>query len=117
MKVLQTLGAHAGGQVGIFQYCRTSEGVYVDPTVGFSSADEFTVSHDDWVDLLAYLGGLGYSTFDLSELRDEISDYLTIGSSEAAAIVAILEHEGSFDHYGGVRGGGVSAAIILRRDY
>lgn len=37
--------------------------------------------------------------------------------SHAAKFAAVLEHEGSIDHYGGVIGHGQSASIYLRRDF
>ncbi|BBK11100.1 hypothetical protein WP3W18E01_17430 [Raoultella ornithinolytica] len=117
MKVLQTLGVHQGGQAGIFQYKRTSEGVIIDPTVGFNeSAEKFTVSSEQWDDMLTRLENIGNKVVNLTDLKDEVSDELGLNNSEAAAIVAILEHEGTFDHYGGVAGRGESVSITLRRD-
>lgn len=40
-----------------------------------------------------------------------------LNPSHAAKIAAVLEHEGSIDHYGGVMGQGLSASIYLRRDF
>lgn len=118
MKVLQTLGEHsATQQAGIFQYARTKSGVIIDLTVGLSAnGDKFTISSEDWQGLLETLGE-GNKVFELSDLRSSIEEHFSLNGSEAAAVVAILEHEGSFDHYGGLKGGGVYVSINLIRDY
>ncbi|MGC8343651.1 hypothetical protein [Pantoea ananatis] len=117
MKVLQTLGVYQGQQAGIFQYKRNSEGVVIDPTIGLNaSAEQFTITNDDWQAMVQRLENIGRKVVDLTELKDEIADEFSMNNSEAAAIVAILEHEGTFDHYGGVVGRGESVSIHLRRD-
>lgn len=117
MKVLQTLGGYRGGQAGVFQYKRNSEGVYIDPTIGLNaSAEAFTIPNEDWNEMLSMLENFDRKVRDLTEIKDAIGEQFSMNNSETAAIVAILEHEGTFDHYGGFIGGGDSVSIHLRRD-
>lgn len=118
MKVLQTLGVYgATQQAGIFQYFRGADGVHIDCTVGLAAGGSVTViENQSWSSMLRYLGAQR-SVYDLGSLRGLIEIFLSINSSVAACVVAILEHEGSFDHYGGVAGVGSAVKINLRRGY
>jgi len=119
MKVLQTIGEHAGTQqAGIFQYARTAEGVIIDLTVGLSAnAQKLMMPHSHWEALLKALSKIKNKVFDMSDLRTFIEGHCGFDGSEAAAVVAILEHEGSFDHYGGLKGNNIYVSINLIRDY
>ncbi|MBA8033293.1 hypothetical protein NFJ59_07475 [Citrobacter freundii] len=117
MKVLQTLGGYQGGQAGIFQYKRDSKGIVIDPTVGMNAnAEVIEISNEDWSEMIERLENIGKKVVDLTEMKQEIAEQLGMNNTETAAVVAILEHEGTFDHYGGFIGGGDSVSIHLRRD-
>ena len=121
MKVLQTIGARAGQQPGIFQYKRTPEGVHIDSSVGqTANPSVLNFSSEEWDDLLSDLNGK--TVYTLSELKDVIDGnfrriYPDFNGSDAACIAAILEHEGSIDHYGGTSGPSQTVTINLRRDF
>ncbi len=58
----------------------------------------------------------------LSELNKLITSefhqhYTDFNGSDAACVAAILEHEGSIDHYGGTAGPSLTVSINLRRDF
>lgn len=121
MKVLQSLGLHGGTQqVAYFQYRRTPNGVEIQP---LPSGDMIFVSAQDWQSMLNALAQSARATFPLSgedSLHSRILDALpgrSFSPSHAAKFAAVLEHEGSIDHYGGVIGQGQSASIYLRRDF
>lgn len=122
MKVLQTLGVHASTQQpGIFQYKRDQKGVYIDLRVGQTeSKDTFYIDHDTWAGLLKVIDDGGRKTFPLSgddSLYSRIKGAVAeLTDSHVSCIAAILEHEGSVDHYGGVIGGGEAVSIYLRKD-
>ncbi|WP_429135706.1 hypothetical protein ACQXXB_07780 [Aeromonas veronii] len=60
MKVLQTLGSHAGVQPGIFQYWREPTQVMIDMTVGqVAGAGRVNVPNDFWNAMLFNLTTLG----------------------------------------------------------
>lgn len=127
MKVLQTLGRHKPkDQEGIFQYRRTPEGVEIDGSVGLAETLDpkcIIISHDDWQLILDAIWA-GAKTIELSE--DGVLDMLrravpSPGGTSwndcwRAYVLAILEHEGTIDIYGGARGRGVGAPIVLARD-
>ena len=54
MKILQTLGRHGGQQEGIFQYRRTTEGVFIDSAVGQAqlAPPSITVATQEWAAIL-----------------------------------------------------------------
>ena len=129
MKVLQSLGRHKPKhQEGIFQYRRTMAGIEIDMTVGQAPSVKnpiFTVSVDDWQTILSTLAAhkkaarlnrtrakkpLGPTT-SLYELIDKALPKNGWTDSHRAAICAVLEHEGSIDHYGGRSG-----PIVLKPD-
>ena len=131
MKVLQTMGKHAGSQVGVFQYKRTADGVWIDSRISTATTTPFTVciSHEDWNRLLNAIFSSRNKTFALtsagnidgqtdsqniyeliSTIRGDLND------SVKAAICAILEHEGTIDHYHGPVGGGVTVRLVVIRD-
>lgn len=135
MKVLQTLGRHKT-QEGIFQYRRTADGVYIDASIGQAKSlnpSDVVLTHDEWTAILVALGAASGETFRLTRTNTpdapQQSLYDTIFSavqkpskgwqwndSWLAYVSAILEHEGSVDHYGGSLGPGAGAPIILARD-
>ncbi|MFQ2548458.1 hypothetical protein ACK305_14370 [Aeromonas caviae] len=117
MKVLQTLGVHGPTQqAGIFQYKRTSTGVHIDTTVGQAAdAGTMDIPADNWgqmIDAISERKGV----HSLQDLKGIISEQLGVDGTGAAAVAAILEHEGSVDHYGGVVGQGERVSINLRVD-
>jgi hypothetical protein len=121
MKVLQSLGQHGGTQqVAIFQYRRTPQGIEIQSV---PDGESFSISTEEWQSMLEKLGQSSRATFPLSgenSLHGRILEALPgkgFTPSHAAKIAAILEHEGSIDHYGGVTGQGQSVSIYLRRDY
>ena len=121
MKVLQSLGQHGGTQqVAVFQYRRNPAGVEVQSV---PAGDSFCISAQEWQSMLGKLAQSSRATFPLSgedSLHSRILEALPgkgFNPSHAAKIAAILEHEGSIDHYGGVMGQGQSASIYLRRDF
>lgn len=118
MKVLQTLGSHAGTQPGIFQYWRDPKNVNIDMTVGrVEGGKHFTISNSLWTQLLVDLGN-DNAVQTLSGWNEIVRDSLgNVDTSEAACIVAVLEHEGSIDHYGGIAGRGISVDINLKRQF
>lgn len=117
MKVLQTLGVHAPTrQAGIFQYKRTSTGVHIDTTVGQAAeGGTYFILNDAWGAMIAALSSGGVVN-TLQELKGIISAQLGVDGTGAAAVAAILEHEGSIDHYGGLAGQGEHVSINLRVD-
>ncbi|WP_421171568.1 hypothetical protein [Aeromonas dhakensis] len=118
MKVLQTLGSHAGNQPGIFQYWRDPEKVNIDMTVGrVEGGGHFTISNRHWAELLEDLCNDG-AVQTLTGWNEIVRDSLgNVSISEAACIVAVLEHEGSIDHYGGIAGRGIAVDINLKRQF
>lgn len=135
MKVLQTLGRHsAAGQEGIFQYKRTQTGVWIDSTVGHANLNpgRITITNAEWTAILTAIANQPNETFRLTRTntndppRQSVYDTVasavpnpvgwTWNDSWLAYVCAILEHEGSIDHYGGSLGQGIGAPIILARD-
>jgi hypothetical protein len=136
MKVLQTLERHKHtAQEGIFQYRRTRAGVEIDASIGRADLDpaKIVLSNDEWVAILKAIGGCRGKTFRLTWTKTAAppkqSLYNTISravpkpgggwkwnDSYRSYVAAVLEHEGSIDHYGGVLGRGVGHPIVLARD-
>ncbi|EMG7908829.1 hypothetical protein ABKT78_02090 [Enterobacter ludwigii] len=119
MKVLQTLGAHGkSNHVGIFQYRRFVNGVDIWPSykIGNRLLARILISHSDWDRLLAHVGSLTKHHYTLTDLKTEICKCLKgvtdFHTNHGPAIAAILEHEGTIDHYGGK-----SAAINLKPEH
>lgn len=131
MKVLQTLGRHGGYQEGIFQYKRTSKGVFIDLSVGQAkggSICRFGLS--EWSDILKEIARSSHKTFGLSSdgqskksakrtLYKLVSDAVPKpkygvkwNDSLRAAVCAVLEHEGTIDLYHGPLGNGNGHAYI-----
>lgn len=135
MKVLQTLGRHqANGQEGIFQYRRTPDGVVIDSSVGQANLNPatFTLTSNEWQAILTAIRAAG-TTYRLTRtntpdpprlsLYDMISNAVPNPAggwvwtdSHRSYVAAILEHEGSIDHYAGTLGGGHTTPIILAHD-
>lgn len=117
MKVLQTLG-HSGGKEfpREFFYKRAAKGVYI-----YENKNEAPkiISHQNWAQLISVIAREERQTFPLSSTDpDEVTIHTIIGKflgnkyynitpTTEACIAAILEHEGTIDHY---------RAIILRKD-
>jgi hypothetical protein len=117
MKVLQTLGSHAGNQPGIFQYWREPGMVVIDMSVGqVAGAGRVTVPNNQWDAMLVQLATLG-KVQTVAQLNAFVCIQIRTNPSEAACVVAIMEHEGSIDHYGGIAGPGISVDINLKRQY
>lgn len=131
MKVMQTLGRHAGSQEGIFQYKRTSKGVFIDLTVGRARGgvvSRFTLR--EWSGILKAIAQSSHGTFGLSSdgqskrtskktLYKLVSDAVPQSKygvkwtdSLRAAVCAVLEHEGTIDLYHGPLGNGNGHAYI-----
>lgn len=136
MKVLQTLGAHACHQAGIFQYRRTAKGVYIDGGVGQARLmpSEILISSREWEDILTAIQNASDETFRLTGippfpqppngcLYKLLSDAVPRPSNGwqwndcwKSYICAILQHEGSINLYHGPLGPSATAIITLRRD-
>jgi hypothetical protein len=135
MKVLQTLGAHRGQQVGIFQYRRTPDGVNIDASVGRATLtpDNIILTNEEWAAILLRIHNVDNRTFRLTGNRPfdhppNESLYQLIGEavptptnwvwndSWCSYVCAILEHEGSIDLYHGPLGRDESAIICLAKD-
>jgi hypothetical protein len=119
MKVLQTLGRHAGHQEGIFQYRRTPDGVVIDGSVGQAllNPELVTLTTQEWTAILQAIRGAGQGSFRLTGTRpfaeppnQSLYELLTDTVSAPAGgwqwndswkayVCAILEHEGSIDLY------------------
>lgn len=131
MKVLQTLGRHAGHQEGIFQYKRTSRGVSIDLTVGqIQNGKVYRFALIEWSAILKEVAKCSHKTFGLSSdgqaktttkrtLYQVVSDAVpmpidgwTWTDSLRAAVCAVLEHEGTIDLYHGPLGNGNGYAYI-----
>ncbi|SKA79314.1 hypothetical protein SAMN03097719_3216 [Pantoea ananatis] len=118
MKVLQTLGSWqgAGSKAGVFKYRRYEKGIDLIP-YNNSRLPPIIITHSSWEVLLVDLSSLKNKTISLDDLKDEIKTSLSktmkISQNHTPAIAAILEHEGSVDHYGGGKGG---AKISLNID-
>jgi hypothetical protein len=137
MKVMQTLGRHAGAQEGVFQYRRTAQGVEIDSTVGQATLTpiSITLTHAEWTSILSAIGTATANTFRLTgsapftsppnqSLYEAIQSAVPTPSggwnwndSWKAYICAIMEHEGSVDLYHGTLGHGHSHPIVVRRDF
>lgn len=131
MKVLQTIGHHSGTQhEGIFRYRRIPNGVEIDLSVGTATTPpnlKFVVTNDEWKDILDAFASSSAGAMRLrsvhpnttnpvgptTSVQDIIKPFLTGRSSDShlAAVCAVLEHEGSIDHYGSAAG-----PIILTSD-
>jgi len=133
MKVIETLGRHqATQQKGIFQYRRTINGIEIDPSVGQASSLQpglVTISHQEWTGILMAISNASNNTFriqasttsnapqqDLDSLIQGAAPTVQWNTSLTSYVVAILEHEGTIELYGGPLGSGVGAPIVLRRD-
>lgn len=122
MKVLQTLG-HSGGSATptAFFYRRTHVGIEVS---NINEEERFTITHNNWKNLLSGLMKSEKKVFKLSgkspedeTLYAEVIKILSpiiagLTPSDIACVIAILEHEGSIDHYGG----GSVGAMHFRKD-
>jgi hypothetical protein len=136
MKLLQTLGAHGGQQIGIFQYRRTPNGVHIDASIGQANLTPAKIlfTSDDWNVMLHAIRSAANQTFRLTgvppfkhppneslyHLMSTAVPYPVGGwqwnDSWRSYICAILEHEGSIDLYHGPLGPKTSAIICLARD-
>jgi len=136
MKVLQTLGAHAGTQPGIFQYRRTPDGVNIDASVGQANIpnNNITLTTAEWSQILQAIRDTELQTFRLTgvqpydqpprqSLYELISTIVPIPSggwtwndSLKSCVCAVLEHEGSIDLYHGTLGPSHQAIICLKKD-
>ncbi|MDU6227925.1 MAG: hypothetical protein E6625_20480 [Enterobacter asburiae] len=119
MKVLQTLGSYNyNGQVGIFQYRRIVAGVEINPLD--HNLHSVVIPHNSWTNMLTFLDGLQKKVNGLSDLKKALSQALRgvqgIHNNHMPAVAAILEHEGSIDHYGGKMGRNQSATIYLKTE-
>ncbi len=131
MKVMQTLGRHAGHQEGIFQYKRTNKGVFVDLTVGQTQNGKvYRFALSEWSSILKEVAKCSHKTFGLSSdgqskttarrtLYQVVSDAVRAPTdgwnwtdSLRAAVCAVLEHEGTIDLYHGPLGNGNGHAYI-----
>jgi hypothetical protein len=132
VKVLQTLGRHGGGQEGIFQYRRNSEGVYIDTSVGQADITpaQIQITNDEWRTIIHALETESGTTFRITgsppfdsppntSLHDLIRRVIPRPNyggpwhpSLFSYIAAILEHEGTLDLYHGTLGQGNPAALI-----
>jgi len=132
LKVLQTLGRHGGGQEGIFQYKRDHLGVMLDLTVGQAAAanHQYLFTDAEWALLLSAIGAAVKTTFritgDVAAAATGNVLYRMFqvavpvpahgfgwNDSVKAAIVAVLEHEGTLDLYHGPVGKGQSWVRIV----
>jgi hypothetical protein len=136
MKVLQTLGRHAGAQEGIFQYRRQVDGVHIDSAVGQAALNplQITLTNDEWHVILQAIHDSTQGSFRLTgqapfaappnqslyELLSTIVPHPAGGwnwsDSLKSYVCAILEHEGSIDLYHGTLGPAHQAIICLRKD-
>jgi hypothetical protein len=136
MKILQTLGRHGGHQEGIFQYRRTSAGVFIDGAVGQAqlARADITVTTQEWAAILQAICRAPQGSFRLTGTppfetppNQSLYELLSLAvprpaggwqwqDSWKAYVCAILEHEGSIDLYHGVLGPEHSAVICLARD-
>ncbi len=136
MKVLETLGSHAGTQTGIFQYRRTHSGVNIDASVGHVNltTSNITLSTREWSQILQAINDSQGQTFRLTgqhpfsqppkqSLHELIHSTVphpeggwTWNDSLKSYVCAVLEHEGSIDLYHGTLGQTVQAIISLRKD-
>ena len=123
MKVLQTLGAYnKNGQVGIFQYRSVVSGIEINPMyhAGKKPLSQVVIPHDNWTAMLTQLSILQKKVNGLTPLKKALRNALRgvqgIHNNHMPAVAAILEHEGSIDHYGGKMGPKASATIHLRTE-
>jgi hypothetical protein len=136
MKVLQTLGRHGGAQEGVFQYKRTSAGLFIDSAIGQANLNPpaITITTAEWSALLAAIEQSPQGTFRLtgtppfaqppnqvlySLLQQTIPNPAggwAWHDSWKSYVCAILEHEGSIDLYHGLLGPQHTAHIALVRD-
>lgn len=137
MKVMQTLGRHAGQQEGVFQYHRTHQGVEIDASIGQANLNPQTVllTHAEWQRILqaihASVAGVTFRLTGNAPFADPPNQSLyqliqtavpnpaggwNWNDSWKAYVCAILEHEGSMDLYHGTLGQNAQAIICLRRD-
>lgn len=126
MKYVETLGHyHLANRKGIFRYARTNKGVWIDPTVVKSATMQkaVTVPHSEWNNLLNALWS-GNATFNIQGESSSLTSLIlqelsSLGQSPNLAnyVVAILEHEGTIDHYGGIRGPKEKPAKITLRTH
>ena len=123
MKVLQTIGPYnKDGQVGIFQYRRVSAGVQIIPIdqAGKNPLSSVMIPHANWLDMLSKLAANANTVHGLTPLKRDLKKYLgkvtSLHNNHMPAVAAILEHEGSIDHYGGKMGRNESATIYLRTE-
>ncbi|QTW17820.1 hypothetical protein [Comamonas kerstersii] len=134
MKVLQTLGRHGGAQEGIFQYSRDKNGVNLDLSIGQATTANktFVFTSTEWQQLLTHIGKMPLKTFCITTptspspnqqvLYEELEKALPAPGhgqgwhpSVKAAVVAVMEHEGSLDLYHGPLGPKKAVSIILSR--
>jgi hypothetical protein len=136
VKILQTLGRHAGAQEGVFQYKRSSAGVFIDSQIGQAKLNPPTIliSVQEWSAILKTIEANQQQTLRLTGTAPfaqppNTSLYELLGTavpnpsggwnwndSWKAYVCAILEHEGSIDLYHGILGPNVSAIICLAKD-
>lgn len=123
MKVLQTLGPYnKDSQVGIFQYRRVQAGVEIIPIdqMGKIPLKKVMIPHDNWLAMLVQLSANTKTVHGLTPLKEALKSYIGkvpgLHNNHMPAVAAILEHEGSIDHYGGKMGRKKSATIYLRTE-
>ncbi|MBN8792388.1 MAG: hypothetical protein J0I01_09195 [Stenotrophomonas nitritireducens] len=136
MKILQTLGKHAGTTEGIFAYKRVKDGIYIDVTIGNVQgvAAPVWLTHAEWSEILKTIHAQRKSPFRLTGKRPfakppKQSLYAAISAavpnpaggwnwhdSLKAAVCAILEHEGSVDFYHGVLGQSTQIVVCVKAD-
>lgn len=99
MKILQTL-SRGSRSVGVFAYCRTSNGVHIYPIS--SVAGDIVYTHGQWNDILKCMEHYATSALALSAVDGESIYFFLIQAGVvrdyAPYVAAILEHEGSIDH-------------------
>ena len=120
MKVLETLGKHQGRQKGIFQCKRSADGVVIDLSVGRAGKihdKEFMIPNDDWVRLIVTICEQSRKVFKVNEALNPLVKKCFPGFSltdtGVAAIISILEHEGTLDFYHGPLGSQAGQSVSL----
>jgi hypothetical protein len=135
MKVIQTLGFHAGQQAGIFQYRRTFEGVQIDASVGQAHLNPsiILIRSDEWNSILkeltttcaifrltpnrAHQQPPYQSLYDaFSTAVPQPSEGWAWNDSWKSYVCAILANEGSVEIYHGPLGPNAYASINVRAD-
>lgn len=129
VKVIQTLGKKGGKQLGFFQYKRTSKGVLIDLSIGLATASgkQYLFTPGEWQQILDGVAAGNRQTFGLSKgipaaqpsLHKQLAAWLPAPTHGhgwnvpiKAAIVAVLENEGTLSLY---HGGNAGIQIVLQR--